>query len=317
MFEQFISELLYTYDSVILPGFGAFVLKYIPASIHPVENKMTPPLKIVSFEPGINQNDGILANHISEKKKISFIEANKEILHFVEGLGRTLSEGRTVTLQKLGSFSAESDGTILFSPDLSVNYNLETSGMEEISFRPVLRDDIQERLHKQFSENARIPGEKKRFSRAAIWIFVAAVVIAGTALALYFIQPDFIFRPSATAEKTVVSEKQGSQKVVGKNINTPSGDTLKKDTLSASEDLSSPASDKKYYVISGSFRVKENAENYLETLKKQAYHPNVILLQDKGMYAVSYDSYAAAADAEAELSRIRKSENSAAWILYH
>jgi nucleoid DNA-binding protein len=310
MFEQYISELLYKYDSVILPGFGAFVLKYVPTSIHPVENKLTPPSKIVSFDLSMKQNDGILANYISEKKRISFIEANNEIRDFVNKLNKTLSEEKQISFQKIGSFSRSDDSVLSFTPDLSANYNLETFGMGEIAYKPILRDDIKERLQKQFSENTRNLHEKKKFYKTTIWI-VSAVVVAILAITIPFTNFDFIFKKSTKTEKPIIKETSL------KKENKPIADTIKADTSSVSKKNQDQPAGKKYYIISGSFRVKENAENYVQTLKNKGYNPEVIFMQDKGMYAVSYNSYATPGDADMELSKIRTNDNPGAWILYH
>ena len=316
MFEQYISELFYKYDSVILPGLGAFVLKYIPASIHPIENKLSPPSKIVSFDPAQNYNDGILANYISDKKRISFIEANNEILAFVSETNKILSEGKQVILPGIGSFSRFSDNNLSFSPDTSVNYNLETFGMEEIISPPVLRDDIKERLQKQFSENKRTAKQKKAFPKAAIWTLSLVIVIVICIGAIFIIKPFNASRLSENKAKTVISEQQKIKDTTQKKENIASTDTLNTDTSTVSKNTSDESSVKHFYIISASFRIKNNADNYIQTLKKKGYNSEAIYLQEKGLYVVSYNSYATQAEAEQALSKILSGENTSAWILH-
>jgi len=331
MFEQYISELLFKYDSIILPGFGAFVLKYIPATIHPVENRLSPPSKIISFDPSQNYNDGILANYISEKKRISFIEANNEILAYVNEINKILSENKQVVLQKIGCFSKSADNTISFAPDTSINYNLETFSMDEIVSAPILRDDIKERLQKQFAENKRTVNERKKFSRAAIWITIIIVILCGNAGTLLIIKPDFIhniklvslFKSSKKNKNIVIKEQTKIQNDSIKKENRPATDTTKTDTSAIKEKCSDQKSltgqpgEKSYYIVSASFRIKENADNYSLTLKQKGYDPKVIFMEDKGLYAVSYNTYSSPTEAAQALSKITSSENSSAWILYH
>ena len=328
MFEQYISELLYKYDSIILPGFGAFVLKYIPASIHHIENKLSPPSKIILFDASQNLNDGILANHISEKKRISFIEANSEILAFVNEINKNLSANKPVILQKIGRFTKSADNNISFTPDITTNYNLETFGLDEIVSAPIIRDDIKERLQKQFSENKRTAKQKKGLSKAAIWITIIFVVLCGSIGTFIIIKPAFIhnisfFNSSEKNKEIIGKEKIIIQKDSDKNKNISSANTVKTDTPAANENLSETKSidnkngEKYFYIISATFRVKENAEKYAASLKEKAYDPQLIFLEDKKLYAVSYNSFSAQSEAKQALSKINSSENPNAWILYH
>ena len=328
MFEQYISELLFKYDSIILPGFGAFVLQYIPASIQPIENKLSPPTKIISFDSTQNLNDGILANHISEKKRIYFIEANSEILAFVNEINKKLSENKSVVLQKIGSFAKSADNKISFTPDTSVNYNMETFGMDEFVSAPIIRDDIKERLQKQFSENKRTAKQKKGFSKAAIWIIIIIVFLCGSAGTIIIIKPAFIhdisfFKYSEKNKKIINKEKTIIQKDSDKNKNITVANAVKTDTPATNENLSETKSidnkngEKYFYIISATFRVKENAEKYAASLKEKGYDPQLIFLEDKKLYAVSYNSFSAQSEAKQALSKINSSENPSAWILYH
>ena len=65
-----IYDLLYNNDCVIVPNFGAFVLKSKSAYIK--KNEFFPPSKYVSFNAMLKDNDGLLAKHISGEKNISY-----------------------------------------------------------------------------------------------------------------------------------------------------------------------------------------------------------------------------------------------------
>lgn len=47
--EKYISELLYQYDCVIIPGFGGFIGNYSPALIDPIYHTFHPPYKSLLF----------------------------------------------------------------------------------------------------------------------------------------------------------------------------------------------------------------------------------------------------------------------------
>lgn len=90
-----IEYLLLRHDCVIIPGLGAFVSEYVPASINNANGTITPPLRKISFNPAISQNDGILTASISRKEKITADEALKILqsqLHDIEACLRTVGE---------------------------------------------------------------------------------------------------------------------------------------------------------------------------------------------------------------------------------
>ena len=65
-----VAKLLHSNDCVIVPNFGAFVLKSKSAYIK--NNEFFPPSKYVSFNAMLKDNDGLLAKHISAEKNISY-----------------------------------------------------------------------------------------------------------------------------------------------------------------------------------------------------------------------------------------------------
>ena len=71
-FEKHISDLLFRYQCVIVPGFGAFLTKETSAIIDVENNVFNAPTKLISFNANLKNNDGLLANRISDSEKISF-----------------------------------------------------------------------------------------------------------------------------------------------------------------------------------------------------------------------------------------------------
>jgi nucleoid DNA-binding protein len=321
MIEKYISELLYKYDNVILPGFGAFILKNFPASINPLDNKLAPPSSHVTFDPSSKNNDGILANYISEKEKISFFDACNKILLFTEEIIKSLSEGKTCVFQKIGTFTTSTDNSISFTPDVSVNYNLETIGMGELVSSPIARDDKKSKPGNNDAENSTSHKGKRKHSKVAIWI-ICITVILGIGIAVILIVKPYILFNKENRKIVVTKESSKKKNQSNRNEKTLPTDTLKKqDTTSKIVDnnpvnSSEQATSEKYYIISASFRIKENAMNYMQTLKQKGYGSDMIFLEDRGLYVVSYNVYTSETEAEQSLTKI-KPENSVAWILKH
>ena len=78
-FDKHIRDLLYRYDCIILPNLGAFVTRNVSSNIDETNSLIKPPQKIISFNSSINENDGLLANHISVVENISYKQAAKKV----------------------------------------------------------------------------------------------------------------------------------------------------------------------------------------------------------------------------------------------
>ena len=70
--EYHISQLLYRYQCVTIPGFGAFLTDYQSAQWHEPSNGFYPPKKLISFNSFLKNNDGLLANHLAQIENITY-----------------------------------------------------------------------------------------------------------------------------------------------------------------------------------------------------------------------------------------------------
>ena len=70
--ETYIAQLLYRYQCVTVPGFGAFLTEIQSAQLNESTNSFFPPKKTISFNSQIKNNDGLLANHIAQAEKTSY-----------------------------------------------------------------------------------------------------------------------------------------------------------------------------------------------------------------------------------------------------
>jgi nucleoid DNA-binding protein len=132
-----IIELLHNNDCVILPGFGAFVLKSKAASIR--ANEFIPPAKYVSFNSMLKENDGLLVKYISEIRKISYKKALIILEDEVNSLNKKLSKDLLVEIPSFGIFELKNESTLYFNPDLSVNYDSSSFGLKSFLKEPMLK----------------------------------------------------------------------------------------------------------------------------------------------------------------------------------
>ena len=129
--SNFIYSLLLENETVIIPGFGAFVSTYKPAEI--LENEIKPPSKEVTFTQKIRNNDGMLAEIIARKAKISQSYAMKRIEKARENMLYALDKGETVIVENIGILVYNENNEIQFTPFQDENLLLDSFGLESIS----------------------------------------------------------------------------------------------------------------------------------------------------------------------------------------
>ncbi|HSV88342.1 MAG TPA: SPOR domain-containing protein [Bacteroidales bacterium] len=130
---NYISELLFEHDPVVLTGFGTFSTKYIPARFIPEEKKIESPRKVADFLAGKAEGGSLLIEYASKKEQKPAEAVEKYISELVAEIKVTLASGQKVQLDKLGTLLTDAEGKILFEPNLEVNYLADTTGMAAIS----------------------------------------------------------------------------------------------------------------------------------------------------------------------------------------
>jgi nucleoid DNA-binding protein len=129
--ETYISDLLYRYECVTIPDFGAFLTQNTSATIDETTNTFYAPKKVMSFNEQIQKNDGILAHYIADVEKIPFETANKKIAKRVKILKSYLTQGETLTFKNIGEITFNKEGKIVFEPSYHLNYLTDSFGLSQ------------------------------------------------------------------------------------------------------------------------------------------------------------------------------------------
>jgi nucleoid DNA-binding protein len=174
-----IRGLLFRHDCVIIPGFGGFILNYVPAFIDKSTGTFNPPARRVSFNRNLTHNDGLLIGSVSSEEEVNYGEAREMVEKYVSDIRRTLSRGAQVDLEYIGVFHVNKEGSIQFEPDRNANYNLGSYGMESFRYEPVAGYDVRKKVlrarHEAYPQGVRM---RKMLVRAAVAVPVLIALIA-------------------------------------------------------------------------------------------------------------------------------------------
>jgi len=282
----FIRDLLFSHDCVIIPGFGGFIGNYTPARIEKSSSTFYPPVKQISFNRNLNHNDGLLVGKISGSAKITYGDARDIVEEFVNSLRRKLEKGEIVTFDNIGTFSNNHEGNVQFDPDRSVNYHLDSYGLESFQFLPLEGYDVRKRVSRHLDkEPVRNPAMRKIFWRTAVIVPLLAVLVTIP------LTTD-IFRPkveTSNLNPLVTAEFENNKKAVDAAVITPAitEDNIVKPVETPIETaVPVVEAEKNYCLITGSFKTRVNAETQSSMLKEDGFTPEIIN-GPNGFYRVS------------------------------
>ncbi|RYD88284.1 MAG: SPOR domain-containing protein, partial [Sphingobacteriales bacterium] len=138
--EKHIAALLYRYQCVTVPGFGAFLTDVRPAQLDGATHTFYPPKKVVSFNANVKNNDGLLANHIALQEKISYTEAVAQINEAVTNWKQSLDNLDILSLKNIGDLGLNAEGSLVFTPANSTNYLAEAFGLSTVVSTGIKRE---------------------------------------------------------------------------------------------------------------------------------------------------------------------------------
>lgn len=132
-FGKYIHDLLLNNETVIIPGFGAFISEYQPAVI--TETEVKPPAKKIIFTTSIRNNDGLLVDFVAIEKQVSHFDALKIIEKERDNIVFQLDKGEEVILDAIGKLSMHNTNDIEFVPFHDENFSVEAFGFETVSLK--------------------------------------------------------------------------------------------------------------------------------------------------------------------------------------
>jgi len=172
---NYISDLLYRYECVIVPEFGGFVTNNKSAKINFANNSIQPPYKQITFNAHLINNDGLLANYIASVDKISYACALNYIKFEIEAWQKKLSN-EDLELEHIGTISIV-EKQLIFEPQLKINYLTSSFGLNTIAGHEIKREIYKKQVEK-LEEKAPIIFSPER-KKAPNYLKYAAIFIIG------------------------------------------------------------------------------------------------------------------------------------------
>ncbi|WP_339919296.1 SPOR domain-containing protein [uncultured Flavobacterium sp.] len=304
--EPYIAQLLYRYQCVTVPGFGAFLTEIQSAKWVESANSFFPPKKMISFNANLKNNDGLLANHIAQSEKTSYDYAVSAIQYEVLNWKKALEANGSFSIKNIGDISLNADNNIVFKPLDQTNYLTSSFGLSAFVSPAVKREIFEQKIEALEEDTVITLDTEERSGRS--YLKYAAIFVLGlglTASVGYSVYQSQIATATVLVETAV--QKQVNNKIQEATffIKSP----MPAVTLSVKESKMS------YHIVAGAFREEANADKIFKRLSDQGYKARRIGVNKYGLYPVLYGSYATFAEADKAKKEIQKADNPEAWLL--
>tara|TARA_R110002012_G_scaffold263456_2_gene446532 strand:- start:198114 stop:199073 length:960 start_codon:yes stop_codon:yes gene_type:complete len=313
--EHYIEELLYRYNCVIVPEFGAFLTQTKSAFLKEETHTFYPPTKEVSFNAQLVSNDGLLVSYMADAEKTTYEEMLKRISTLSKGWRNQLEKGERLIFTNIGKLWLNKEGKISFEPALRVNYLTTSFGLSSCVSAQITREILKEQVVSLEEEIPfMITPEQRETKQMRPYLKYAAVIFLG--LALGFTGFRFYTENKATnlvvqreAQKQVAREIEQATFFNVSPLELPVLNLNASSTAAIQEDKAT-----QYHIVAGAFKVKENADKKISQLQTKGFNATYIGVNKFGFHVVSFDSFTDVDKALSYLRNIKNSESKDAWL---
>ncbi|TVR41836.1 MAG: hypothetical protein EA394_04980 [Bacteroidia bacterium] len=330
---KYISELLYHHEVVVLPGFGSFTTKYVPARFIPEKKIVESPAKRAHFSETGKDADSPLPAYIAHQEGKSIQEVNETLQEIVNNIHESLQQGKKVELENLGILSKDVEGMIRFTANENINYLDEGSEAVAVpTATPPVAEEGTERL-----EATTVPppppaskpqSEKPKRRRMPLFLWWLAILIIPLIIILIILFLNFnfffgecrLFRSHDRPVVEITDEKE--DEVVDDEIDE---EWIDEEEISIEPEpveeeiipLKPEPGRKTYFLVVGSFRNEFKAAEMAERLRNDgAVQAQVFMKTPANYYRVCYGFYYDLAEAQAQKANLPDDLRQVAWILH-
>lgn len=295
---NYINDLLYRYDCVIIPDFGGFVTNTIGAKLDHNTHTFYAPTKQISFNNHLKHNDGLLANYIASAENISFEKANTLISLAVIKWQNEL-QSKNIIINNLGSLHLNAEKHIVFEPENKTNYLTTSFGLTTFNANTI------ERYKEQVKPLIVATSQKESKKGIPVFIKYAAGVAILLALGFSGINGH---KQEQQQKQIAKQEKQLQEKIQSATFVIT--DPLPALKLNVVKEKPTP-----YHIVAGAFQFKENAEKKVKELIAKGYNAKIIGKNKWGLTQVTFNSFSNRNKAINNLYKIQKTVSKDAWLL--
>jgi hypothetical protein len=302
-----ISYLLYRYDCVTVPGFGAFLGTPASAELDTDNETIYPPTKQISFNAQLQSNDGLLANAIAVEQQTSYEQAVRLVHKEVVRWKSMLHDGKTVELDRIGKLQFNAEKNVVFVPTKNYNHFAESFGLHPVQAQKIDRTKVLKSTPKAIDFNndrSQNQTDSQGTNSNPLRHIAAAAAAAVIGYAGFIAYDDYTQDQQLAQEMELRQEaKEEVQQAI-----FDLGELPKLSIQTIPQEA--------YHIIGGAFAVESNADRYLKQLQQKGFVGAQKLAPNSyGLHMVALGSRVDRSEAIDFLRQVQRTEITDAWML--
>lgn len=336
-----IEALLQSGECAILPGFGGFIARPVPAYYAEDEHLFFPPRRTVAFSGQLTMNDGLLTQRYMQDAGMDYADATQVVEHMVDRLRDKLAIEGSVELPGVGCLYQDYAGLIRFEGEEAGVASPSLFGLDALAIRDLsaLSEKPAQPATKVITSSERtidIHIGRRALHAVATAAAVALLLIVSilpandgkyTDIASLGIVPEKTVVAQPLAEDTAVAEPAVEPEETTAAESAAASATLEEataacvvgpevaETATAVETPAPVVPSRIYHVIVGSLPSRRGADEMIQKYIASGF-PQASLVESDERVRVSLVSFTDKAEGEAYVSELRqRTEYKNVWLL--
>lgn len=326
MITQYIYDLLLDNDYVVVPGLGGFVCQYQSSILDRQRAQIQAPARTIAFNKALQQNDGLLVQHIVLKDQLNYKDAEDKVRQYVAQCNQQLHQIGSIQFPKIGRLYMDELKNIQFTPTFELLPFDDTFGFNPIHLQAISRT-VEEKTEvlEGILETPVIEIDRKQ-KRWPYWIAAsfAGLLLMGSVW-MNLGQPTFqnvmtagvlsgnIVNISNQQNQIPINNQQIKAEFLSDYVIKKAEANLAKEVVVPIEDIAVVNTDVIFKIVVGAFKGNKKANQFKEELEAKGYQIELVNNSHNNFIKVVVNY--TAVDEPTALGEIRNSIEKEAWLL--
>ena len=308
-FYRHIENLLSQHDYVVVPNLGGFIVQMQSAKI--LSDRITPPHATIGFNALMNNSDGLLAIEVSRSEQISYRKAVEYIESKVELIHDQLKMNGNIVIGDLGILQKNNQGSLTFNPIYKSGFLPQNLGLTDLYIVP-----REVRKTKESVNRVIVFPSSKLLKYAAAAVIVVGVLVASPHINDVSSSTNYASLASLSFVNSFDGNEDQSLEV--KVVESKHAEIKKTEEQAVAEPVKAIENRTEignYHVIVASVPDRSSAQRFCDELIHEKFTEARVLTSSR-TYRVAIQSFKSKEEAEEFVQNLRKSDEKyeSTWI---
>jgi cell division protein FtsN len=226
-----------------------------------------------------------------------------------------LQNKEVLTLENIGEVFSNSENNLVFKPNTSVNYLMDSFGLSGFNSPEIIRENQTQNgtetisISQPIAENETPVIPLVQTKPNTNWLKYAAAIAVFSTVGTYGFK---MYYDYTIDQKTILVEKSVQEKI---NQKLQEATFVLPNPMAAVDLTLEEKPNAKYHVVAGAYRSEQNANKAMKQLVSQGFDAHLLTKNKYGLIPVAFGSYSNLKEAQNLKLQIKAKDSIDAWLL--